>query len=133
MDKNYPNFKDKINAISSYFNVSMQCAKYIYHRRKKGQPFKSEDDVGYIQWNMKIQNSLIKADLIKDFNWKDLKFVNDVTTLKNFGIDVESQDDKLYTNKKENDFNESNELGWTVVTRRRSNKNKKILTKLHLI
>lgn len=133
MDRKYPNFKDKINAISSYFNVSVPSAKYIYHRRKKGQPFKNESDVGYMQWDMKIQNSLIKADLIKEFDWKNLKFINDVTTLNNFGIDVESQDDKLYTNKKENDFNESNELGWTVVTRRRSNKNKKILTKLHLI
>ena len=41
-----------------------------------------------IEWNIKIQNALVKADKISGFNWDDLEFSDDINVLNNNNIIV---------------------------------------------
>ena len=109
MDSSKFKYKNKITAISSYFGVSEQAAKYMYHRRQRGLPYKTETDDLYIEWNVKIQNALVKADKISGFNWDDLEFSDDINVLNNNNIIVNNQSPTVYINKnKELNYNEKN-------------------------
>ena len=139
MDSSKFKYKNKITAISSYFGVSDQAAKYMYHRRQRGLPYKNETDDLYIEWNIKIQNALVKADKISNFNWDGLEFSDDINVLSNNNIIVNSQSTTVYINKisqlncneknTQMEYNENNQTGqndgthqndetdgWTVVT-----------------
>lgn len=117
-------YSEKIGAISSYFNVSREAAKYIYHRRRKGFPYKKVDDPNFIKWDMRIQNALIKADTLDVWNWKELSFYDDVYDLQNHGIDVLKQSYDVYKNPKshkvshreESLIDEETNGEWTIVT-----------------
>ena len=109
MDSSKFTYKNKITSISSYFVVSEQAAKYMYHRRQRGLPYKNETDDLYIEWNIKIQNALVKADKISGFNWDDLEFSDDINVLNNNNIIVNNQSHTVYINKnKELNYNEKN-------------------------
>ena len=109
MDSSKFKYKNKITAISSYFVVSEQAAKYMYYRRQRGLPYKTETDDLYIEWNIKIQNALVKADKISGFNWDDLEFSDDINVLNNNNIIVNNQSPTVYINKnKELNYNEKN-------------------------
>jgi hypothetical protein len=99
MDKNKFSYKDKINAISSYFGISHTAAKYMYNRRRKGYPYKKESDSSFMKWSVKLQNAFIKADQIKTFTWDDLSFDDDIKQLRINGIDVDEQSYKIHVNK----------------------------------
>ena len=99
MDSSKFKYKNKITAISSYFVVSEQAAKYMYYRRQRGLPYKTETDDLYIEWNIKIQNALVKADKISGFNWNDLEFSDDINVLNNNNIIVNNQSSTVYINK----------------------------------
>ena len=123
------NYNDKIKNISSYFGISVEAAKYMYHRRRRGFPWKNENDGNFLKWNIQLQNALIKADNLAVFDWTSLKFNNDVNTLKENGIIVDEQPKTIYRNKS-NDNQESNKDideeeddggGWTVVTKKENN------------
>ena len=132
MDSSKFKYKNKITAISSYFVVSEQAAKYMYYRRQRGLPYKTETDDLYIEWNIKIQNALVKADKISGFNWNDLEFSDDINVLNNNNIIVNNQSSTVYINKNnelnyngknnqiECDENNQSEItnetdGWTTV------------------
>ena len=108
MDSSKFTYKNKITAISSYFVVSEQAAKYMYHRRQRGLPYKNETDDLYIEWNIKIQNALVKADKISGFNWDDLEFSDDINVLNNNNIIVNNQSPTVYINKNNELNNEKN-------------------------
>ena len=109
MDSSKFKYKNKITAIISYFGVSDQAAKYMYRRRQRGLPYKTETDDLYIEWNIKIQNALVKADKISGFNWDDLEFSDDINVLNNNNIIVNNQSPTVYINKnKELNYNEKN-------------------------
>ena len=108
MDSSKFKYKNKITAISSYFGVSEQAAKYMYHRRQRGLPYKTETDDLYIEWNIKIQNALVKADKISGFNWDGLEFSDDINVLSNNNIIVNNQSTIVYINKNNEKNNELN-------------------------
>ena len=108
MDSSKSKYKNKITAISSYFGVSEQAAKYMYHRRQLGLPYKTETDDLYIEWNIKIQNALVKADKISGFNWDGLEFSDDINVLSNNNIIVNNQSNIVYINKNNEKNNEKN-------------------------
>ena len=88
-------YQDKINSISSYFGVTNEAAKYMYHRRRYGFPFKNENDTNFIKWDNKVLNALIKADKLEGFNWDLLLFDDDMQLLLEKNIDVNLQSDKI--------------------------------------
>ena len=108
MDSSKFKYKNKITAISSYFVVSEQAAKYMYYRRQRGLPYKTETDDLYIEWNIKIQNALVKADKISGFNWDGLEFSDDINVLSNNNIIVNNQSNIVYINKNNEKNNELN-------------------------
>ena len=148
MDSSKFKYKNKITSISSYFGVSDQAAKYMYHRRQRGLPYKNETDDLYIEWNIKIQNALVKADKISGFNWDGLEFSDDINVLNNNNIIVNNQAPTVYINKnKELNYNEKNNQiecdennhseitdetdGWTtVITDKGQMVRRKILKKI---
>ena len=137
-------YSDKINAICSYFGVSETAAKYMFHRRRRGYPFKKESDQSFRPWTIQLQNALISADKDSVIEWEKLKFDNDVKTLFINGIDVDIQPTVIRINKvsqttkqssrlKNNDgkfINEDTDDGgeWTVVST-----NKGQLAKKHML
>lgn len=132
MDNVKFSYKDKINAISSYFGVSEDASKYMYHRRRRGYPYKKDTDLAFLKWTTKLQNAFIKADQIATFDWDNLKFDEDLKMLCMNGIDVETQSNKVQVNKisqtvqpttrqsnvDEKSVNDESDDGggWTVVT-----------------
>lgn len=121
-----PNYNDKIKAISSYFNVSENAAKYMFHRRRRGYPWKKEGDSNYLKWSIPIQNAFVKADNLGLLNWGYLKFSDDLNVLLENGIDIEEQSNTIYINKNTNETDnkyikeEDKDGGWTVVTNKKS-------------
>jgi len=144
MDNVKFSYKDKINAISSYFGVSEDASKYMYHRRRRGYPYKKETDPAFLKWTTKLQNAFIKADQIATFDWDNLKFDEDIKMLFMNGIDVEKQANKVQVNKisqtvqpttrqlnfDEKSVNDESDDGggWTLVTT-----NKGQLVKRHML
>jgi len=84
-------YEKRIKIISDYFNVSSDCAVFMYYRRKRGYPWKRSTDIKYLHWNIQLQNALIKLDMIIDFNWKLLEFGNEYEELERHGIDIYNQ------------------------------------------
>jgi hypothetical protein len=147
MDSTKFNYKDNIQTISSYFGISEDAARYIYHRRRRGFPYKKETDPYFLKWCVQLQNALIKADMLDNFNWTDLKFGEDVDVLLANGIKVDAQPTHIQINKikqihqmsrkktssnrinnRERFIEEKDADGWTVVTN-----NKTFLVKLHIL
>ena len=143
MEKPRFNYKDNIQTISSYFGISEAAAKYIFHRRRRGFPYKKEGSSNYLEWSMQLQNALIKADQIAVFDWNALKFDDELKTLMQNGIYVDSQPKTAQVNKIKQTQNlrllqkcnngreiqeDDNTDGWTVVT-----SNKTQLVKRHVL
>lgn len=135
MDKKIPNYGTKIKTISSYFGVSESAAKYMFHRRKRGAPWKQDGDVGYIKWSMQIQNAFIKADKNASIIWENLNFDDDINTLEEHGIIIDEQPNTVCINNTPNvnnaDINETDdsEEGWTVVSSRKTHLHQKHILK----
>ncbi len=84
------NYENKIKMIEQYFGVSHICAMYIFHRRRKGFPWKTKSDPKYLDWNMQLQNAIIYLDTIVGFDWENLEFgFEEIQFIKN-NIDVNS-------------------------------------------
>jgi len=116
------NYNEKINMLKKYFGISEECAKYMFHRRRRGFPFKKDGDVSYLEWSILLQNIIVLADLhYDDFN--SLEFSNDISELLNY-IDI-STVSKTHTvcnkisnsdlNQKKDDVNE-----WCLVSKKTS-------------
>ena len=90
---------DNIKSISEYFKVSECAARYMYRIRMLGYPYKKSYHKNYIEWSVKLQNALVSADLIDDFNWGDLKNVSDINTLSDYGININIQPYTVLCNK----------------------------------
>jgi len=93
-------YNDKLNIISEFFGVSYPCAKYMYHRRRKGYPYKKPEDDGYLKWDVQIQNGLVSGDLF-NIEYKNLHFDNDINELhKEYGVDINLlPNEKIQKNK----------------------------------
>jgi hypothetical protein len=126
--KSQVSYYSKIGTISTYFGVSDSAAKYIYHLRRKGYPYRSHDQQDYLPWTMPLQNALVIADTYKSFNWNNLQFGNELNTLMKHGIEVNERELRIHRNviaqdnalkiTSKTDVNvdyEDEEGGWTVV------------------
>ena len=122
-------YKYKLCAISTYYSVSENAAKYFYHRRRYGYPFKKTTDSMFLKWDNKLLNALIKADKIDGFNWDNLVFSNDIQALLDNNINVDLQSNKVEIfkgrnlssktksfEKYSNEDNEIQDQGWMIVT-----------------
>ena len=134
-------YKAKLQAISSYFDISRNAAKYIYHRRRRGVPFKAPKDKNYIAWSIKLQNALIRADKEPGFKWANLVFGKEEEVLAEYKINVQNQSDEIYvelahlTDLDAMDLTDDDDE-WSLVTNKPSpenRKNKHILQQLYLL
>ena len=136
-----------------YFGVSENAAKYMFHRRRRGYPFKKEGDENYLKWSNQLQNAFITADKHCEVKWNKLKFKDDLEMLEELvgSIDLQpktitiekirQQSDSNLTRKGRPSFiskiydkelsteNESDnpDDGWTVVKSSRNKNDDKIL------
>jgi hypothetical protein len=143
-------YNDKLNAISTYFGISKAAGKYVYHRRRRGYPYKKDTDVSFLKWSTKLLNALIKADRLALFDWDTLEFTNDINLMLARGIDVDKQSNRFCVNKAKHTTNhrqfnidttnvstydgDGDGGGWSVVTTSRKQMfNKHILRKMGFI
>ena len=133
-------YKTKIHAICSYFDISQHAAKYIYHRRRRGEPFKNPESVGYIEWTVELQNALVKADELLDFKWRDLVFGDEEKLLSEHKIAIEEQSDAVYKKNEEmahvDDSVDVDDDDWAVVINKPSETDiyvKHVIRQLHLL
>ncbi len=104
------NYKCNIDDISEYFGVSEKCAQYMYHRAIRS---KKKDDK-YIQWNIRIQNAIVKADKCLGIEWEKVIFGKESEEFSLHGILIdEMPDDILRWNKSEEELKPDTE--WITV------------------
>jgi hypothetical protein len=120
-------YNEKINTIHNYFGVSTNAAKYIFSRRRHGFPWKKVTDEKYLKWDIQIQNAFVEADTIKNFNWGNMQFDNDIQILLENGIKIENQSKTVNKNHKSAIKKIDDE--WTVVTTDKKKLNEKHILK----
>lgn len=134
MSTKRPSYNEKINSLCLYFNISKNAARYIFHRRRRGHPWKKENDSKYLEWSIPIQNAFIKADNLGSINWDSVSFECDIKLLQDNGINIDNNLQSIYRNEnycKNIKEEEDKDDGWTVVTAKKSNlMQKQILKKM---
>jgi hypothetical protein len=124
--KVHVSYNSKIDSISTYFGVSGLAAKYMYHLRRKGFPYKKPDQQDFLPWTLSLQNALVRADTHESFDWETIQFGEELNTLMRHGIEVVEHDHRVLrnevtqanaskiTNKTDVDIDDDGG-GWTVV------------------
>jgi hypothetical protein len=120
-------YNEKINTIHNYFGVSMNASKYMLSRRRNGFPWKKFNDEKYVKWDIQIQNAFVEADTIKNFNWNNMRFDNDIQILLDNGIKIENQSKTV--NKNHKPAIKKVDDDWTVVTTDKKKINEKHILK----
>ncbi len=92
-------YKERIEALKAVFNISEPAAKYIYHRRRRGYPYKNGTDISFMPWTAKLQNALMAADKIPEFDWNALVFSEEEEILKQNGIVVDECPTRIQLNR----------------------------------
>jgi hypothetical protein len=113
-------YYSKISTISTYFGVSDSAAKYMYHLRRKGFPFRKPDKQDYLNWTIPLQNALVLADTYEHFDWSILQFGDEIDALMRHGIEVNYRDQRIFRNEISQDTAAKtnvnvDDVGWTVV------------------
>ena len=145
------NYKNKINMLILHFGISESAAKYIFHRRRRGYPFKKEGEENYLQWSMQLQNAFIEADKCSDIKWSKLKFKDDLQVLTDKNIDIKKQSKAVVFSKVkqvtdtnltrkgkpsnyDKDLTTSDTDEWTVITNNKSGTDdKQLLRKMGFV
>ncbi len=132
------NYREKIQLISTFFNIPKQAAIYLYHRRRQSFPFKKINMKKYLNWNLSIQNGLVKImGENPDIDWGSYNFTDEEKLFSKYGIDIGVKTYKVYKNKPKKIFdndcidvdekNSHEHDGWTVVTSNIKNAGNKFL------
>ena len=118
-------YYSKIGTISTYFGVSDSAAKYMYHLRRKGFPYRNPDQQEYLPWTTPLQNALVLADTYESFDWDTLQFGDELNALMRHGIEINDRDHRILRNEinqdnavkitTKTDVHVDDEGGWTVV------------------
>jgi hypothetical protein len=111
-------YTDTISEIQTYFLVSYDCAKYMFHRAIR---HKKRDDK-YLEWTLALQNAIVKADKCLGFNWDLLLFGQEEKILANHGIHLSDMEKYVFK------WGDNDE--WTTVKKKR--KNKKLIANLNI-
>lgn len=124
-------YNERIDAISQFFGISAPAALFMYHRRRRGHPFKKSDDSKFLEWDIKLQNSLIKADEYIGWDWGKVRFGREVHILAKFDILLDQQTNEVYRNEKKSDSSDE----WTVVknVRKENSRHTKLMSMLGFI
>lgn len=115
-------------AIQEYFNVSEDCAFYMYFRFLRSK----RRDNKYLYWNVRLQNALVQADKTP-LDWIKLSFTDEDIVLMENGILIEEQTEKVFRhlNQSITNVNQSNE--WIIVSnKKKRNKDTSIIMVKHL-
>jgi hypothetical protein len=104
-----------------YFNVSKDAAKYMFHRRRMGYPWKKNTDDNYLKWSIPIQNAFVKSDNLDVIDWKSVIFTNDIKILEENNINIEETNHEIHVNENNKNIKYMDREGWTVVTSKRNN------------
>lgn len=121
-------YNNSINAIKDYFGISNDCATYLYHRAFRSR----RRDDKHMDWNIQLQNAIIKADKCMGLDWSKVHFGAEEKEFANHGIIVNEMDSTVF--KWTSDANQSNTSynsqdmseEWTVIKKKKT-KNKNIL------
>lgn len=135
------NYKEKIRLISTYFNIPRSGAIYLYHRRKRSFPFKKKGSPNFLDWNLSIQNGLVKImGDNPDIDWVSSDFNDENKLFTKFNIDINAKVYSVYKNKPTKVFDtidvdeKMHDEGWTMVVSKNKNaSNKFALRKLGLL
>lgn len=111
--------KNICNQIQEKYGVSKQCASYLYYRALRS---KRKDDK-YMDFNVKLQNALVKLDKCLGVEWSKILFDKEIEQLKGFGIFIDEQETEPFS------WKETVADEWTVV----SNKKKSSMSSLSKI
>jgi hypothetical protein len=111
--------------IQEHFGVSETCARYIFHRVLRSR----RKDDKYLEWNIKLQNALIKADKCLGIRWETISFGVEQDELKAHGISVHDMDDAVFTWREPHDLSEPHPVDseWIIVSRKKNRSKKKKL------
>lgn len=90
----YEQYLHNIKSISDYFNVTGACAKYIFHRALRSK--RPVDDPKYLEFSVKLQNALVRADRRLDINWDQIQFNKEQEYLTAHGIIIDEQPDTVF-------------------------------------
>ena len=66
-----------------------------------------------MEWNLRLQNALVKADECVDWDWDELKFGSEEQALAQSDISLEDQSDTVIFKHEKKETDDAN--GWTVV------------------
>lgn len=119
--RKYPPITDIINAISYYFGVSDECAKYMYFRVLRSH----QTDYRYLEWTLPMQNALVQLDKVLANNWKNVSFGNEELILNEHKIYLSKMsNNQIFTwVDHETETNEQNSE-WIKVTRKKRKRKK---------
>lgn len=131
------NYREKIQLISAFFNISKPAAIYLYHRRRQSFPFKKKT-MEYLNWNLSIQNGLVKImGENPDIDWGSCDFTDEEVLFIKYDIDVGIKTYSVYKNKPKKIFDDDcvdvdekksyEHDGWTVVVANTKNAGNKFL------
>ena len=107
-------YDERIAAIVRFFGISRPAASFIYHRKRRGYPFKKPTDEKFLEWSLRLQNALVKADECIGWDWNDVHFGQEEQELARNGIHIDRQSDSE-TRRNEPNTDEDPNDGWTVV------------------
>ena len=108
----YVPYEERLSIIMSFLGISKSAATFIYHRKRRGYPFKKKGDSKYLEWTLQLQNALVKADECIGWDWDEIRFGDEAKTLSKYDIILNEQSSKeTFKNEKPEDDND----GWTVV------------------
>jgi hypothetical protein len=109
-------YEERITIIMDFLGISQEAAAFIYHRKRYGSPFKKSDDPKYMEWTLRLQNALVKADECVDWDWDEIKFGLEEQALIQNGIMIEDQSDTNIFKLEKKGKRESNSDGeWIIV------------------
>lgn len=117
------NYKKVLGDIKNYFGVSEQCSQYLYHRSLRSR----RQDSNFLEWNIKLQNAIVKADKCLGIAWEKIIFGEEKQELKRHGILLEDMPSTVFK------WNEEEESEWKVVTYKKIKRNKQSFSKLGII
>ncbi len=103
-----------IAEIQEHFGVSIECAKYVFHRAVRNR----KKDDKYLLWTVQLQNALIIADKCLGINWDSLVFGQEEDKLALQGIHIKDMSNSVF----QWSISDTNDNEWTTVAKKRKKK-----------
>lgn len=105
-------YDERIGAIMRFLGISQAAAGFIYHRKRRGAPFTRPENNKFLEWSLRLQNALVKADECIGWDWEEVRFGEEAQALARHDIYIENQSDsETYRNVPSREESD----GWTVV------------------